>query len=154
MSLRLYISWYINTFGPRQNGHHFADDTFKRIFVNENVRISIKIYLKFVPKGSINNITALVQIMTWCRAGDKPLSEPKMVRCPTHISVTRPRWIRPGIIHGRRADTRLIEVNIAPVSNVLSSVYLPMMLHYSFAYTIHRNYSQWLIMNMITSRSG
>ena len=38
----------------------FADDTFKRIFLNENIRISIKISLKFVPKGLINNIPALV----------------------------------------------------------------------------------------------
>ena len=44
--------------------------------MNENVWISIKISLKFVPKGPINNIPALVQIMTWRRSGDKPLSEP------------------------------------------------------------------------------
>ena len=25
-----------------KNGHHFTDDTFKRIFLNENVRMSIK----------------------------------------------------------------------------------------------------------------
>ena len=48
-------------------------------FWNENVRISIKISLKFVPKGPINNIPALVQKMAWCRPGDKPLSEPMMV---------------------------------------------------------------------------
>ena len=59
---------------PRPNGRHFADDTFKRIFVNENIRISIKFSLKFVPKGPINNIPALVQIMAWRRPGDKPLS--------------------------------------------------------------------------------
>ena len=45
---------------PRQNGRRFADDTFKRIFFNENARISIKISLKFVPKGPINNNPALV----------------------------------------------------------------------------------------------
>ena len=39
-----------------------ASDTFKRIFMNENVRISIDISLKFVPKGLINNIPALVQM--------------------------------------------------------------------------------------------
>ena len=50
-----------------------ADDIFKQIFFNENVCISIKISLKFVPKGSINNIAALVQIMAWRRPGDKPL---------------------------------------------------------------------------------
>ena len=60
----------VNTLRPRQNGRHFADDTFKRIFLNENVRISIKISLKFVPKGPINNIPALVQMMAWRRPGD------------------------------------------------------------------------------------
>ena len=55
--------WIVNTLGPRQNGRRFSDDTFKRIFVNENVRILFEISLKFVPKGSINNNPALVQIM-------------------------------------------------------------------------------------------
>ena len=39
-----------NTLKLRQNGRHFADDTFNRISLNENVRISIKISLKFIPK--------------------------------------------------------------------------------------------------------
>ena len=80
-----------NTLCPRQNGHRFADDTFKYIFLNENVRISIKIPLKFVPKGPNNNNPALVQIMAWRRSGDKPLSEPVMVSLLTHICVTRPQ---------------------------------------------------------------
>ena len=82
-----------NTLRPRQNGRHFADDIFKRIFLNENARISIKISLKFVPKGPINNIPALVQIMAWHRTGDKPLSEPMMGSLLTHICVTRPQWV-------------------------------------------------------------
>ena len=45
---------------PRQNGRHFVDDTFKRIFLNENIRIAIKISPKFVHNGPINNIPALV----------------------------------------------------------------------------------------------
>ena len=53
-------------------------DIFKCIFLNENVQILIKISLKFVPKGPINNIPALVQIMACCRPGDNPLSEPMM----------------------------------------------------------------------------
>ena len=77
---------------PRQHGRHFADDTFKHIFLNENVIISIKISLKFVPKGPINNIPALVQIMAWRRPGDKPLSEAMMVSLLTHICVTRPQY--------------------------------------------------------------
>ena len=67
----------------------------KRIFFNENVWISIKISLKFVPKGPINNIPALVQIMAWCHSGDKPLYEPKMVSLPTHICVARHQWVDP-----------------------------------------------------------
>ena len=66
----------LNTLRPRQNGRHFADDIFNCIFLNENVWISIKISLKFVPKDPINNIPTLVQIMAWRRLGDKPLSEP------------------------------------------------------------------------------
>ena len=55
----------------------FADDIFKWIFVNEKFFcILIKISLKFVPKGPIDNKAALVQIMAWCRTGDKPLPEP------------------------------------------------------------------------------
>ena len=80
-------SYLFNTLRPRQNGRHFPDDIFKCIFVNENAWISIKISLKFVPKAHINNIPALVQIMAWRRAGDKPLSEPMMVSLLTHICV-------------------------------------------------------------------
>ena len=83
----------LNTLRPRPNRRHFADDIFKRIFFNETVWSSIKISLKFVPKGPINNIPALVQIMAWRRPGDKPLSKPMMVRLPTHICVTRPQWV-------------------------------------------------------------
>ena len=83
----------INTLRPRQNGRHFADDTFNRNVLNENVRISIDFSLKFVPKGPINNIPALVQIMAWRRPDDKPLSEPVVVSLLTHICVTRPQWV-------------------------------------------------------------
>ena len=85
----------INTLRPRQNGRHFTDDVFKCIFLNENVRILLKIPLKFVPKGPINNIPSLVQVMAWRRPGDKPLSEPMMVSLTTHICVTRPQWVNP-----------------------------------------------------------
>ena len=84
-----YWAPFINTLRPRQNDRCFADDTFKRIFLNENIIISIKISLKFVPEGPINNITALVQIMAWCRPSDKPLSEPRLVNLPMHICVIR-----------------------------------------------------------------
>ena len=50
----------LNILRPRQNGRHFPDDIFKCIFLNENAWIVIKISLKFVPKGPINDILALV----------------------------------------------------------------------------------------------
>ena len=87
-----YVHWIIsfilhvlNTFRPRQNGCHFADGIFKCIYLNKNVWISIKISFKFVPKGPINNIPGLIQIMAWCQPGDNPLSEPMMVKLLRHI---------------------------------------------------------------------
>ena len=47
---------------------------FKCIFLNEKIWVLLNISLKFVPNVRINNIPALVQIMDWCRQGDKPLS--------------------------------------------------------------------------------
>ena len=50
-----------------------ADDIFKHIFLNENIRISIQISLKFVPEGLVENTSALIQVMAWRRTGNKPL---------------------------------------------------------------------------------
>ena len=85
--------WSINTMRPRQNGRHFADDIFKCIFLKENAWILIKISLKFVPKGPIDKIPALVQIMAWRRSGDKPLSELMMISLLTHLCITLPQWV-------------------------------------------------------------
>ena len=49
------------------------------MFVNKNELILINSSLKFVPRGPINNMPPLVQIMAWRRPGDKLLSEPMMV---------------------------------------------------------------------------
>ena len=38
----------------------------------------IKISLMFVPKGPINNNSALIQVMAWRRTGDKPLLDPML----------------------------------------------------------------------------
>ena len=82
-----------NTLRLRQNGCYFIDDTFKGIFFNENIWILIELSLKFLPKGWINNIPALVQIIAWRRPGDKLLSEPMIVGLLTHICVTWPQWV-------------------------------------------------------------
>ena len=83
-----------NTLRLRQNGHHFTDDIFKCIFLNEHLWISLKISLKFIPKVQINNILTLVQIMAWCHPGNKPLPEPMMVSLRMHTCITQPRWIK------------------------------------------------------------
>ena len=97
----------VNTLRPRQDGRRLPDDTFERIFFEENVRISIKISLNFAPKSPIDNIPALFQIMAWRRSGDKPSSEPMMVKLPTHKCVARPQWIKKkksNLIHLSRLD--------------------------------------------------
>ena len=86
--------FFFNNLRPRKNGRHFPDDIFNSIFLNENAWTPIKFSLKFVPKGPIDNIPALVQIMAGRRLGGKLLSEPMIVRLPTHICVTRPQWVK------------------------------------------------------------
>ena len=56
----------------------YPDDIFKCILMNEKCCTLIQISLKFVPEGPINNTPALVQIMAWRQAGNKPLSEPML----------------------------------------------------------------------------
>ena len=65
-----------NSSPPGQNGDNSADDIFIRNFVNAKSYILIRISLKIVPRGPIDNNPALVQIMAWRRTGVKPLSEP------------------------------------------------------------------------------
>ena len=74
----------ITTLRPRQNGRDFPHDIFKYMFLNENICISIEILLMLVPKGSINNIKALVQVMAWRQPGDKPM----MVSLLTYICLS------------------------------------------------------------------
>ena len=69
--------------------------------------------LKCVPSGSINNIPALVQIMAWRRSGDKPLSEPRMVRLPIHICVTRPQWVN--VI--TKENEKSLQTNLFKITN-------------------------------------
>ena len=69
-------------------------DIFNRIFVNDNIWISIKISLKFVPSGPNDNKPALVQVMAWWRTGDMPLPEPMLTQSLTHICGTKGRWVK------------------------------------------------------------
>ena len=89
MSKNLYIKhtidWidFINTWRPRQNCRHFADDIFKCIIVNKNASISIKVSLKFV-----------LRVQLTIHIGAKPFSEPITVSSLRNICVTRPQWVK------------------------------------------------------------
>ena len=93
-AVSLVVAGYHLTHWGWDEMNNISQTTFQTNVFNENVWISIKISLTFVPKGPINNIPALVQMMAWRRSGDKRLSEPMMVSLPTHICVTRPQWIK------------------------------------------------------------
>ena len=84
----------VSTLRLRQNHCHFPDNIFKYIFFNENVWISIKISMKFVSKGPINNFAALIQIMSWQQPGGNPLSEPMMVSLLMRICVIQSQWVK------------------------------------------------------------
>ena len=59
----------------------------------KNIWILIKISLKFVPGGPIDNKPTIVQIMAWRRPGDNPLYESMLVSLLTLICVLRPQWV-------------------------------------------------------------
>ena len=59
-------------------------DIFICIFLNKSFCNSIKISLKFVHKGLINNNPALVRIMACHWIGDEPLSEAMLTRYMPH----------------------------------------------------------------------
>ena len=108
---------WINTLRLRHNGRHVPDDFFNAF---PWMKILIKIPLKFVPEGPINNISAFVQIMAWHRPGDKPLSEPMVVSLLTHICNTRPQGV----------NLLLTWINFNP--NMDKSSVRPSPFHYGF----------------------
>ena len=68
---------------------HFQMD----FFLNENVWLSVRNQLMYVPKIPIDNNPALVWIMAWHRPGDKPLSEPMKLghQCTSRLLSTNIR---------------------------------------------------------------
>ena len=85
-------SWICSPISPAQNGHHFADDIFRCIFMNEKFCILIKISLKFVLKGPVDKksiglenvlVPTRQQAIIWTKAN----------LIPWHICGTRGRWV-------------------------------------------------------------
>ena len=56
----------------------------KGIFLNEDCCAFIQIELKYICKDPVSNKPALVQIMTWCLTGNKPLSQQMMAKLLMH----------------------------------------------------------------------
>ena len=68
-------SYVSKPISPWQNGRHVTEDIFKYIFMNGKFCILIRISLKFVPNGPIDNKSALVQVIARQRTGNKALPE-------------------------------------------------------------------------------
>ena len=75
-----------NTFRLRENGYNFADDIFGLILLEENLWVSIKILIKYIPNGPINNKPALVLIMASCqKVTSHHLSNDSLVYCCIYV---------------------------------------------------------------------
>ena len=97
-SVPVWPSWRvkshnINTLRPRQNGHHFAYDIFKRIFLNENYLIFLfEFYLNIFPGAQLS---ICHHWFRWWLGADQATNHylnqwwPSLL---THICVTRPQW--------------------------------------------------------------
>ena len=77
------LSWYIEA---KTKWPPFFGTTF--IFFNDSCCILIRISLKIVPKGPLNNESTLVQIMAYSRIG---IGQPRWV-CRT-IDYKDPQWV-------------------------------------------------------------
>ena len=81
---RCLVYWHmniINTLRPTQYGCHFADTIFTFILFCQNWCI-------FPPRPQLKiSLSALVQVKTWHRTSDKPLSETLVASLLTHIHI-------------------------------------------------------------------
>ena len=121
--------------------------------MNDNMWISINISLNFVAVGQIKINTSLVQILAWCRSGDKPLSEPMMVSLMTLICVSRPQWFKEEKDHTWCANQRYLSLHTQrgscpqTVWNIL--VELVVLGHTSVSYCRFDNILSYLITNSL-----
>ena len=71
------VVWYWPIYMDGQYSNNSSPQTtFSNDYFNEKFCTSIQMSLKFVPMVLIDNKSALVQVMSWYRTGDKPLPEP------------------------------------------------------------------------------
>ena len=80
MAVMLDYNAASNTLRPELNGRYFVDEIFKSILFNWNICIWIQTWLQFVPRGTVNNKSALGRVMAWCWPGDNSLLGPMMIK--------------------------------------------------------------------------
>ena len=74
------LVFLFNTSPPEPFGGKIADYISKCIFFNEMIEFQLRFHFKFVRKVPTDNKLALVRVMAWHRAGDKPLHEPMLTQ--------------------------------------------------------------------------
>ena len=75
---------------PGQNSHYFRH--FQTHFLRWKYQNFDSNSLKFVPKGPIDNNSALVQVMAWRSTDDKPLPEPMLTQFTDIYAARAVRW--------------------------------------------------------------
>ena len=146
MGLNPYV---INPSPPGKNGRFFGDNIFKCIFVNEKFCILIQIPLKFISKGPIDNKSALVQVMTWCRVGEKPLPESVVLRLLTHICSTRGRRVNMSKLHWIGYSIQLwfaLKISLLEMSGFLYQIHVWWSLHNTIYLLCSNNH--WWVANL------
>ena len=111
-----------STLRPRQDCRNFPDDIFRCIFLNENTWIAIDISLSFVPKGPIDNIPAVAQIMAWRRSGASHyLNQWWLVYRRIYASLGHHELTRVAIDIAVITASHIREINIVPVVVTIAS---------------------------------
>ena len=88
--------WLCVTHLPLNKMAAISQTIFSNAFnasLNENIFISIKISLKFIPNDLISSIPALVQIMAWRRPGTTHYLNQCLPDSLADIWGTRVRWV-------------------------------------------------------------
>ena len=138
--LRMFISFQMYEsithmwapYGPGQKGHFKG--AFELHFLEFNLwYFHSNLIFKFVFEGPTDSESVLVQVMAWCRPGDKPLSE-SMVNWMTHICVTRPRTVNSSPLNKMAA---ISQTTFSSAFSWMKSVIFRFKFHWRFSQGSH-----------------
>ena len=106
---------YHDLFEAKTKWLRFCRRYLQKDFLKDNSCISIKIALKSVRKGSVDGKRSLVQVMAWCRIGNKPLPEPMVTQ---FIEAYVHHQVSVGQLWSFSKYLHLNKVNVALVINI------------------------------------